>query len=349
MKIPLFIFCTFLIFLVSCTGKKDEKALATKKKPPVAVNYIVISPQSIENTIYSTGSLLANEQVEIRPEIAGRVTAIYFEEGSYVKTGTLLVKLNDSELQAQLKKARIQENLAKDDESRRRKLLDIKGISQEEYDISLNKLKTVQAEIELFLAQIEKTEIKAPFSGELGLRNISVGSNISSNTIVTVLRDIQTIKIEFSIPEKYSIFIKNGVKLKFSVSNNSSMYEASVYATEMGIDAQSRTIKVRAKTENTSKLLIPGSFAKIEIRLEKIENTFAIPGEAVIPDMTGQKVYMLKDGKVKPQKVECGIRTENMVQITDGISVNDTILTTGILLVKPGDKVKLAKQQETIK
>jgi membrane fusion protein (multidrug efflux system) len=307
----------------------------------VPVDAIVIQPQLLNNRIFTTGTLLANEEVELKPEIAGRVTDVLFTEGSKVKKGDVLIRINDRELKAQLEGKGVEEKQASDLEARARRLFEVKGISQEEYDKAANALKMIQAQKEVIEAQLAKMEIVAPFDGIIGLRYVSPGSYVSTDMLVATMQDVDPIKVEFSVPEKYVKQIKKGTEITVLVGDSKEEYKGSVYAVESKIDLATRTIKARAKIPNPNGNLIPGSFAKVDITLEQLPNAIVIPSEAVIPEMNGEKVFICVNGKVRSVLVKTGIRTENSIQIVEGLNPQDTLVVTGLLQLTDGKAVEI--------
>jgi membrane fusion protein (multidrug efflux system) len=307
----------------------------------VPVDAIVIQPQLLNNRIFTTGTLLANEEVELKPEIAGRVTDVLFTEGSKVKKGDVLIRINDRELKAQLEGKGVEEKQASDLEARARRLFEVKGISQEEYDKAANALKMIQAQKEVIEAQLAKMEIVAPFDGIIGLRYVSPGSYVSTDMLVATMQDVDPIKVEFSVPEKYVKQIKKGTEITVLVGDSKEEYKGSVYAVESKIDLATRTIKARAKIPNPNGNLIPGSFAKVDITLEQLPNAIVIPSEAVIPEMNGEKVFICVNGKVRSVLVKTGIRTESSIQIVEGLNPQDTLVVTGLLQLTDGKAVEI--------
>ncbi|MEJ2504672.1 MAG: efflux RND transporter periplasmic adaptor subunit, partial [Ignavibacteriaceae bacterium] len=256
--------------------------------------------------------------------------------------GDLLVKINDADLQAQLQSAKSRLELQKDTEYRQKQLLEKEAISQEDYDMTANQLQVNQAEVELIKAQIDKTEIRAPFSGIVGLKNVSEGSFVNNSTIIASLQNINPIKIDFSIPERHSSMVEVGDEINFTISGNNKKYIGKVYAIEPKIDPVTRTLQIRALCSNTGREILPGSFASVELVLKKIENAILVPSEALIPDIQGQKVFVYRNGIATPQQVETGIRTDKTVQLTSGVSEGDTIITSGMLQLRPGAPVKIS-------
>ncbi len=305
------------------------------------VDVFVVKPDIVENKIFTNGTLQANEEVQLASESSGLIEEIYLTEGASVKEGELLVKINDSELNAQLRRGDFRLNLAEDREKRQKQLLDKGGISQEEYDATLNEVNVLRAEVALIKAQIRKSEVRAPFDGKLGLRYVSDGSYITPNTRIATLQDIDPIKIDFSVPERYASQIEVGNKITFTVQGIDEELEAEVYAKEPRIDSETRSLQVRAKSPNPEGKLLPGAFADLELTLQTIENAKMVPTISLVPELQGQKVFLLKNGLVQPQSVTTGLRNEEKVQITEGVQIGDTVLTTGLLQVRPQMKVSV--------
>lgn len=331
-RISTFLLIIF-IFLTACHQKKAEP-VKQQAANVFEVKAVIASPRPIENKIFSTGNIMANEEVEIRAEVPGRVTEINFQEGSVVKKGDLLVKINDNELQAELKKLLLDEKLASDDVYRKEKLIELKAISQEELDIARSQLGVIQAQIDLVKARLEKTGIYAPFNGRIGLRYISPGGYISSSMLIARMLQTDPVKIEFSVPEKYISGLRSGMDVQFTVAGNDSLFTGQVYAIEPRIDPSTRSFTVRARCPNPGGLLTPGAFSKVNVILEKIPDALVLPTDAIIPDIKGEKVLTCRNGKVVTAYVTTGIRTENEVQITSGINPMDTVIISGLLQLR---------------
>lgn len=327
--------------LVGCGESKSKPVSRDGGASLLSVDAVVLKPQKLKNQIFTTGTLLANEEVELRPEIAGRVIGVYFQEGSPITKGELMLKINDRELQASQKGKALEEKLAADEELRKRQLFEVQVISQEEYDKSLNALKLIQAQKEVIESQLAKTEIRAPFDGVVGLRYVSEGGYVTPNMLAATMQDLDPMKVEFSVPEKYSKHLKNGIEVLVQVGDSPETFTGTVYAIESKIDPGTRTIKTRARIPNPAQTLVPGSFAKVEITLEEISDAIVIPTSAVIPEISGEKVYLCENGKARSVRVTSGIRTEQNIQITQGLSAADTLITTGLLQLAEGKGVKV--------
>lgn len=311
----------------------------------LSVESIVLKPQRLRNQIFATGTLLANEEVELRPEISGRITGVYFDEGRRITKGELMLKINDRELLAEQKRKELQEKQAADDESRKRQLFEKDVISQEEYDKSLNALKLIQAEKEVIESQLAKTEIRAPFDGVVGLRYLSEGGYVSPNMLAATMQDLDPMKVEFSIPEKYAGILNVGTEVLVTIGDSKDTARGVIYAIESKIDSGTRTIKTRARIPNPNETLVPGSFAKVEVTLEEFVDAIVIPTGAVIPEISGSKVFICKDGKARAVPITTGIRTESNIQVLSGLSLSDTLITTGLLQLADGKSVKIQAPQ----
>ncbi|MCI0708406.1 MAG: efflux RND transporter periplasmic adaptor subunit [Ignavibacteriae bacterium] len=309
-------------------------------RTPVTVH--IVKPETLDDKILTTGTLVANEEIELRSELSGKIVKIHFAEGGRVQKGDLLVKINDAEMQAQLQREISRKDLAVKAEERQRQLIERSLISQEAYDAAKNELNSVNASIQLIGAQIAKTEIYAPFDGTIGLKYVSEGSYIAPTTRIATLQDTSPMKIDFSIPEKYSTQLKKNMPITFRVQGLSQTFNGTVYAIEPKIDQATRTILLRAMSPNPDGSLFPGAFAEVELIIQRIEEAITIPSEALIPDISGQRVFLFKNGQAESQQVETGIRTSTTVQVTKGITPGDTVITTGILQVRSGSPVQIS-------
>ena len=309
----------------------------------VGVSGYVIKAEKLENKIFATGSIVANEVVDIKPELAGKIISLNFSEGKSVTKGQLLIKLNDADYQAQLDKSRAQLHLIQQSEVRLRKLLDIKGVSQDEYDAVSLQINNIKADMQYTQTQIDKTEIKAPFNGVIGLKNVSVGSYINSLSQVATIQMLNPVKIDFTIPEKYVNQVKIGESLTFQSDASTQNYFGKVYATDNQIDPIARTLKLRATAENPNYILKPGAFVKVNFNLKEIDNALMVPTVAIVPILKGQQVYISKNGKAQAVNVEVGVRTDTKIQIMNGVKAGDTIITSGLMSIKPDMPVKFTQ------
>lgn len=309
---------------------------------PTNVTGFVVVPQALKEEVVASGSLLAAEQIDIYPEVAGRITQLNIREGQPVAQGTLLVKLYDADLRAQLQRLYVQQENAQRTEERNKQLLQRGGISQQEYDIVVTTLKSALADIEMVKANLRRTEVRAPFSGVIGLRNVSPGAYVTPQTLIARLQQTNSLKLDFSIPEKYGPGVRAGRPVTFTVDGLQQTFQGSVYATEPAVDEETRNLRVRARVNNNGARLRPGTFAKVTLAIQN-ERGLVVPTQAVIPQTRGKQVVVVRNGKAVFQDVTTGIRTASAIQIVSGLQEGDTVATTGLLFLKPDGPVKVAK------
>jgi len=334
----------FIVYRISENKSENNDAKEMgggKGKMPARVSGIVLKPQVFADNLSLSGSIEANEQVDIRSEVSGIVETINFNEGSKVGKGQMLFKVNDIELRAQLGKVRTAQSLASENERRAKLLLEKEAISQEEYDIASADFKSAQSETQLIQAQLSKAAVRAPFSGTIGLRSISKGTYVTPTTTVARLVNTSQVKITFSIPEKYASQMKIGNTLTFTTAGSKERYNAKIYAIEPGVEVETRTLKLRAIADNSEGRLLPGTFANVELPLEKINDALMVPTEALIPIQNGKKIFISEGGKAKEVVVETGARTNENILVTSGLKAGDTVLTTGVMSLKDGVPVKV--------
>ena len=334
-----------VIFLpkITSSDKSSPTSPVGRMDMQIPVTAHIINFEKLSDVVYTTGSILANEEVELRSEISGKIVQILFTEGAYVNKGDLLVKINDADLQAQLRKAASKVKLIEDREARQRQLAENQMISKEDYESTLNDVEASKAEYDLIKAQIEKTEIRAPFNGVVGLREVSEGSFVTTSNIIARLQSLSNLKVDFAIPQKYAALVKIGDELDFKLSGSDFQYKARIYAIEPKIDPSTRTLKLRAICTANYKDLFPGAFANVELNLKETDEAIIIPTVSIVPELKGQLIYLYKNGVAIPQKVEIGLREEKKVQIISGLAEGDTVITSGILQMRPGAKVKITE------
>lgn len=339
------IFILVVIALIAnrfLTNKKMNSPMNNRNTAStMTVKGSILKPQEFADNISLSGTLEANEEIDIRSEISGIVENINFNEGTKIQKGQLLFQLNDIELRAQLSKVKTAEQLASENQRRAKLLLENQAISQEEYEVANANFESARAETQLIAAQLSKTTVRAPFSGTIGLRSISSGTYITPSTQIAKLVNTSQLKITFSIPEKYASEAKVGNNVTFTTSSSNEAYFGSVYAIEPQVDVMTRTLKMRAIVDNTEGKLYPGTYANITLPLETVNDALLVPTEALIPIQNGKKIFVLNNGKAKEVIVEIGRRTANMVRVLDGLKVGDTILTSGVMSLKNGSSIKV--------
>lgn len=339
-----------VVIILMVLGKKYilDGESGTNSVPAVSANrgasalpvdvYIATEIESA-NTVYASGTVLPNEEVALQSESSGRLVQLNIREGSYVQEGELIAKIDDSDLQAQLRKLNFEEALARQIEARQKKLLDIDAISKEEYDIAVNNVNTLSADQELLQVNIHKTEVRAPFSGYIGFKNISVGTYLTPGVDIATLVQTNPAKIDFSIPEKYASLLKVGQSVTFQVDGIEEAFESKVIAIDPKVDEDLRTLRLRGVTSNANRRLLPGMFVRLTVPLGK-EEVIMVPTDAIVPILKGKMVYVMRNGKAVEQEIITGIRTDQNVQVRSGLSVGDSVIVSALMSLKAGMDVK---------
>ena len=311
--------------------------------PSANVQVWVAKPEHLDNDIFVTGTLLPNEEVELHPEVAGRVVTLTIREGSKVAKGDLLLTLNAADLQAQARKTELLIKNAEERAERGRKLIAANGMSQQDYEALVNAVETLRAEREYTQAQIAKTELRAPFAGVVGFRYISDGAYLTPATRVATIQQIDPIKVEFSVPEKYADRLRVGSTFEFSTSLDAIKRTGKVYAIEPRIDANTRTVVLRATASNAGGKLVAGAFARISLPLTTENGALLVPSEAVVPELKGKKLWLVRNGKAVGTPIQTGVRTETKVQVIEGLHAGDSVIVSGVMGIRNDMQVSVAK------
>ena len=347
-KRNIYISFAIIILLASCGAKKKkeqtvQRNAVSRQQMSISVDAFIVKPRTISESTEVPGTLLAGETTEIHPEVSGRVVQLNVSEGRHVGKGALLAKIYDGDLQAQLQKLKVQLKIAEKTEERQAQLLKIQGISQQDYDLSLLQVNNLKADMDIVQTAIRKTEIRAPFSGKLGLKYISQGAFVTPTTVITTISQVDRLKLDFTVPEKYTSRIKVGQVVAFTVEGSSKKYSAKVIATEAMVSENTRTLLVRSQVQSKDASLIPGGFAKVILSFDPNPNALMVPTEAVLPQARGKKIILFNGGNAKFSDVTTGVRDSSYVQITSGIKAGDTIVITGLLSIRPQAKIALNK------
>jgi membrane fusion protein (multidrug efflux system) len=320
---------------------KESKAAGSSGGSAVPVNVFVVKKESIENQIFASGTVIPNEEVNVMAEASGRLIKLDIQEGAYVKKGQLIGKINDRELRAQLQKVNYNQELSNKIEARQKKLLNVEAINLEEYDVTSNNIRVLDAEREVLEAQLEKTEIRAPFSGRIGLKYISEGAYLAPGTSIVTIVQSNPVKIDFTVPEKYSPNIRVGNVVKFNLDGDQSNYNAKILAVDPKVDESLRTLKVRAVATNPDGRFVPGMFVRVLADLDANRSAMMIPTEAIVPVLKGKKVFVVKNGRAQEAMVVTGLRTDKKIQVIEGLQPGDSLITSGIIAIKPNTAVRV--------
>lgn len=334
-----------LISLISCKGKSTATATTQTKQGggrqqgPQKVDAVIVTPQKIDQSIEVPGTLTASESTEIHPEVSGRLTMLNVREGSYVGKGSVIAKIYDADLQAQLRKSQAQLNIANQTASRLSQLLHIQGISRQDYDMAVLNANNIRADIEITRTNIARTVVRSPFSGKLGLKEISTGAYVTPQSIIAVINKTSDLRLDFSVPEKYISQAKNGTTVFFHVEGSDVRHAAKINATQSSITENTRNLSVRAIVIGSDATLVPGAFARVTLDFAPDYTALMVPSQAVIPQARGKSLVVYKGGTAKFTEVTTGVRDSVNVQILSGINAGDTIITTGLMSVKPNSKI----------
>jgi membrane fusion protein (multidrug efflux system) len=303
---------------------------------PLEVETVVVQPAPLIERFSTVGTVRADEWVEIRSEISGILEEIFFEEGSRVEKGRLLVQIDDDQLKAERDRARYRVELAVLDEERQQLLLEQELVSQQEYDVALGELNVLRSELRLAEARLAKAQIRAPFAGVIGLRSVSRGAALTPQMRIATLQKLDTVKLEFSVPESYAASLELGGTVGFRVKGAPGDYQGTIYAIEPTVDRETRSLRARARCPNPDGELLPGAFADVRLAVNEIENALTVPAMAVIPELGAKKLFVVENGLAQPRLVETGVRSESDVQITRGIEAGDHVIVSAIQQLHTG-------------
>ena len=326
--------------------KEAPKEAGNRQNKALNVRAVVLSQQGLTDGIFVSGSLVPDEEVSLSFESSGKITDIFFKEGTHVEKGELLAKINDAPLQADLRKKQAQVKLMQDRLFRAKALLEKEAVSKEAFQEAEANLAALEAEIEGVEAQIEQTELRAPFSGIIGLRQVSVGAYATTTTEVATLTKTAPLKVEFNVPERYAGMLPEGTELTFTAEGDLTTRNAKVYASDSRVDPETRTFAIRAIYPNADGKLIPGRYVNVNLVTQRFENTLAVPSEAIVSEMGIDKVFVCKNGKAQPVEIAKGLRTDAMVQVLRGLVPGDTVITSGTMQLRSGQKVVVSVQQK---
>jgi membrane fusion protein (multidrug efflux system) len=330
------IICLF----AACSGKSDPVKDKAPDKQTTIVDVLIAQPTTISQTVEANGTVVANESVELRPEVPGRLIYLNVPEGTHVEKGTVLARINDADLRAQITKSQVQLELAKQNEERLSKLLAIQGVNQADYDAVVNQVASLEADIQYTNALIEKTIIRAPFSGVIGLRQVSPGAFVTSNDVIATLQQTSRIKIDFTLPEDYSNIVKTGGTVQVAIDEaQEKKNTATIVAVEPQVNQQTRNLKVRALLEEG--VANPGAFVKVYVNASTDRNAILVPTNAVIPGDQNNQLILVKNGRAALTDIQTGVRQASTVEITKGISSGDSVVITGVLFARPNSPVKV--------
>lgn len=330
--------------LAPAASKTEQPAAppgrAAVLRESVVVQTYTLRPETIGESVVTTGTLRADESVDIQAEISGKLMRIHFQEGTAVRAGELLAVINDAELRASLDRTLYRRELAALKVRRIAALVDKGGVPQQEYDIAANELNVLKAEVELIQAQLARTEIRAPFDGVIGLRSVSEGAYVTPGTRIVRLQAVDTIKIDLTLPEKYGGRLSVGQKIEFAVAGPGDTGVAEIYALEPQIDETTRTILARARAPNPAGRFRPGAFARVTWQAAELSDALLVPSVAVLSSSGEKAVFVAHDGRAERRVVQTGMRTAGKVQIVSGLVAGEEIVVSGLQSLRSGAAIR---------
>ena len=337
--------CGTLALLAACSSKADEKGGKDSKKNngPALVDVLVARPSVVTDSIEANGAVVANDFVELHPEVNGRLTFLQVNEGQRVGKGSIIARINDADLQATLQKTRALLQVSRLSQNRLEKLLKIQGVNQADYDLAVSQVRSNEADAAYTQAMLAKTVIRAPFTGVLGLRQVSPGAYVTPTTIIATLQANTNLKVDFTLPEANGGVVHPGAVVTVRLAGNPPRrYPATVLAQESQLNQTTRNLTVRALLPAGAQAS-PGAFAKVSVSTGAARSSVLLPTNAIMPGDKSDQVVLVKNGKAVMRDVRTGNRQEDQITVISGLAVGDSVVTNGVLFTQPGKPVKVRK------
>jgi membrane fusion protein (multidrug efflux system) len=325
----------------SAQAKQAEGGGSSPGPDTLRAEAYVAQSVRLTDRLFTTGTLRANEGVELTAESSGKVTRISFAEGARVDGGERLVALDTDDLEAERRQLRSELRVVRRRAAREEELLERGGVSEQNYEETASQVDVLQARIDRVEAEIEKHRIRAPFSGTVGLRYVSPGSYVSPGQRIAALRELTPIKLDFSVPARYGHRLRPGDGVRFSVEGTERTYRAEIYAIEPSVRQETRAVQIRARAPNRDRSLRPGAFAEVEVIFDELDDALVVPSIAVLPESGRKRVFVAESGAAQSRTVQTGIRSDSTVQITSGLRAQDTVLVSGLQSLRPGAPVSI--------
>ncbi len=343
---PLFIASTALALLAGCQAKPDDAKGGKggkKDNGPALVDVLVARPSAVTDSIEANGAVVANDYVELHPEVSGRLTYLHVPEGHRVPKGTIIARINDADLQANLQKTRALLQVSRLSQGRLEKLLKVQGVNQADYDLAVSQVRGNEADAAYTQAMLAKTVIRAPFTGIMGLRQVSPGAYVTPTTIIATLQADTKLKVDFTLPEANGAVVRPGSVVTVQLTGNPPRrYPATVIAQESQVNQTTRNLTVRAQLP-AGALASPGAFARVSVPTGAARRSVLLPTNAIMPGDQSDQVVVVKDGKATMRDVRTGDRQQDQIAIVSGLMAGDSVVTNGVLFTQPGKPVKVRK------
>jgi membrane fusion protein (multidrug efflux system) len=328
--------------LAGCHAKSDKAAKGGDKKNagPALVDVLVARPTASGDSVVANGAVVASDYVELHPEVSGRLTFLNVREGQRIAKGTVIARINDADLQAQLAKTNALLKVSHLSQQRLEKLLAMQGVNQADYDLAVSQVQSNEADAAYTRALLAKTIVRAPFSGVLGLRQVSPGAYVTPATILTTVRADNKLKVDFTLPEANAALVQPGAVVLVGLGGR--RYPATVQALESQVNQTTRNLTVRALLP-AGVPVSPGTFARVSVSTGAARQRVQLPTSAMVPGDQSDQVVLVKHGKATMQNVQTGDRQSDSISIVSGLAPGDSVVTNGVLFTQPGKPVKVRK------
>lgn len=339
--------CSLLsCFLIISCGKEQENGQQQEENQAIQVRAALVEADSFARTVSTTANLLPFEQVDIKAPVAGNVLAIYFKEGERVGKGEQLIRIDDRSWRAQLQGLQAQLERARSELERNQELIEREGISREELEQAEAQVRNLEAQAKELRVNIQLANVKAPLSGQLGMRDFSLGDYLQQGQTITQLVQKDRLRVDFTIPAEYAPHVRQDQEMTVIASATGDTLQALVYAISPAISLNSREIRIRGLLDNREGQFIPGDFAQVQLNITQKEEALLIPAEAVLPEAETHVVFKAQNGRAMRQEVSLGLRTPSRIQILEGLSQGDTVLITGLMQVEDSSRIEVEALKE---
>lgn len=329
-------------------GNGDAPAAVKRDRPPQSVIVSPVVNRPLPRTITAVGTARANESVVITSKVTGKISTLDFNEGQRVKVGKLLVQLDDTELRANLTESEAARDNARKLYDRAIKLYETRNVPKAQVDLLLSELQAAEAAVSADKARISDYRIVAPFSGVLGFREVSVGSLVQPGVVITTLDDMDTIRVDFDLPEAFIADVGSGQKFAAkNIAYPDRIFEGAVDTVATRVNETTRGVRVRGSVPNGEGLLKPGMFLSVELEVSVDEDALLVAEEAVVLTISGPLVYAVREGKAVRTPIKIGRRIRGFAEVVEGLDEGDQVIIEGLQKVKDGAPVDATSAVKT--
>lgn len=333
-----------MLALVACSNDAEQKGPGKGGMPPTLVDTYTVASREVPNTLKAVGSIRAIESIEVRPEVSGKIVSIHAVDGQLVKEGALLFSLDSDVELAQYNEAMANVRASERNRPRVIELASKQLISKVDADNALNVSEVSKAQAQSAKARLEKRQVRAPFEGVLGLRQVSIGAYVNAGQSLVELVRLNPLEVEFQVPESQIMRITAGQTVGVQLDAfPGERFNGTVSAVAPSVQVNGRSASVRARLNNSEGKLVPGQFAQVVVELDKAAPALMVPEQAVWPSGDQKMVYVVRQGKANLVPVVLGAREPGWVVVVSGLKKGDEVITAGQMKLFPGAAVTIAK------